>query len=325
MIIFTAGAKNEEHKSVPVYTHFVELRNIFSSILCKGTIRENRVDTVLLADHAKVVEVYVKTGDMVNKGDPLLTVSKINHVDLEQYQGVFGDMIGKSIEEYASKSLAGTLESGGLLDVEKRNVEYRIFEANTTIYAHMDGIIKDVSANENALLLKNTPCLTISDVSQIFVFANIPERHMVSARVNQSALVTGEAFKTSYTGRVSKIMPVATKTGSFLTGEETVVECVIKLDDPGPDLRPGYSASVKIVTEIRRSAAVVPYEAIMQDPNNNEYVFVLYDGRLYKQYIRTGLEMEDVTEVTHGLNASQVVVINPDDSLRAGLYAYSVD
>ena len=56
------------------------------------------------------------------------------------------------------------------------------------------------------------------------------------------------------------------------TGQETVVEVVVSVDNPGNDIKPGYTAKAKIITAQNDNVLIAPYEAVRAEEDGSEYV-----------------------------------------------------
>ena len=63
----------------------------------------------------------------------------------------------------------------------------------------------------------------------------------------------------------------------------------------------------------------MPYEAIGQDEDNREYVYVCQNGKLSKRFVETGAEMERSVEVKSGLAAGEFVVMQTQQKLYDGM------
>ena len=64
---------------------------------------------------------------------------------------------------------------------------------------------------------------------------------------------------------------------------------------------------------MRRDGIItVPYEAIRQDEENQEYVYIYKDGKAYRRNIITGTELREETEVCTGLEVGECVILQPD-------------
>ena len=88
--------------------------------------------------------------------------------------------------------------------------------------------------------------------------------------------VTGDAIARDIeiTGTVESISPVAT-TAMTAAGNETVVEVLISVDDPGDVLKPGLNVTCEIITVDKSGVLLAPMEAIRPDRDDNLVVFVI--------------------------------------------------
>jgi hypothetical protein len=68
-----------------------------------------------------------------------------------------------------------------------------------------------------------------------------------------------------------------------------------------------------VVTRTVGRAVTLPYEAIGQDENNREYLYVIQEGRAVKRLIVTGRELSDCVEILAGATDGEPVILNPDD------------
>ena len=97
-------------------------------------------------------------------------------------------------------------------------------------------------------------------------------------------------------------MPYATQVQSLTSAPETRVEVLLSVTNADERLKPGYTANVKIYTDHKDEALLVPYEAVWQDEDNRENVYVIENGRAVQHMVRTGYELENLLEVTEGLS-----------------------
>ena len=78
-------------------------------------------------------------------------------------------------------------------------------------------------------------------------------------------------------------------------------------------MKSGYTTKAKIIIEQVDYALTIPYEAVMQDEENREYVYVIEDSRAKKRYITTGLELSKGFEVLDGIDENTFIIKNPTD------------
>lgn|GEM_PF-6719965 len=82
-------------------------------------------------------------------------------------------------------------------------------------------------------------------------------------------------------------------------------------------LRPGYSADVRLVAEIKEKTLVIPRRSLRYDVNN-PYVLVVNNGVLSKKTVTLGVEKEDYVEIVVGINPTDLIVIRSSSFLDDG-------
>lgn len=185
------------------------------------------------------------------------------------------------------------------------------------LYAPMDGTVLTVpEAGES--VSADIPCIQIANPDKLRVRAQSPELYVGELAVGQRANITFSAVDGTFHAELTAIAPAAVKTFS-LTNEdaEATVEVLLDLNGSTKNLRPGYSATVKVFTDHRDDAAVVPYEAICQR-GEQEFVFCVQDGHAVQCAVQTGYLLEDTVEITDGMPPGVSVILSPPDELTDG-------
>lgn len=147
----------------------------------------------------------------------------------------------------------------------------------------------------------------LKNKDSVYVQVFVPEQDISRVQLGQSAEITGDAFpEKMYGGTVDKIADTAIRVQSGnLT--QTAVEVTVSIDDTDGILKSGYTASVKLITSEPNMMTVVPYEAVNQD-SGGEYVYVLRDGRAYKRYVTTGMELSEGLELKTVLAENEEII-----------------
>lgn len=197
--------------------------------------------------------------------------------------------------------------------------------AKTDIVAPIDGVVTRLPVQQGEMVvigIQNQPgttLMTISDLSAIDAEVKVAEADVLRVRVGQTATVTLEALPgVPFPGQVVEVgasaLPV---TGSGAAAREFRVK--VRLDKPGPLLRPGLTCDAEILTAEHQGVLVVPLQAVVvrpgKDGQDQPGVFVR-DGRVVRFQSVTpgligGLEIE-VAGVDEGLP----VVVGPFQALR---------
>ena len=84
----------------------------------------------------------------------------------------------------------------------------------------------------------------------------------------------------------------------------------LTINEPGQSLKAGFSARAEIITDHQREILTVPYEAIQQDEENVEYVYLAKGSQAVRCNIQTGLELLEGVEIVSGLGESDLVIMD---------------
>jgi HlyD family secretion protein len=233
------------------------------------------------------------------------------------------------------------------------------------ITAPMDGLVTRRSIEEGETAVVGTMnnagsvLLTIADMSVIEAEVEVDETEIPSVSLKQEAKVTIDAVPDrTFKGRVTEIgnSPIQTSTTQN-TGQRqaTTFKVVITLEEPVPDIRPGFTCTAEITTAKRKDVVAVPIQAltvremlyndkgemVRETPNRRrrgtnletplsasnepppghtrketEGVFAIRDGKAIYLPVKVGVAGEQYFEVLDGLKAGDQVITGPFSSVR---------
>ncbi|HZI84291.1 MAG TPA: efflux RND transporter periplasmic adaptor subunit [Casimicrobiaceae bacterium] len=214
----------------------------------------------------------------------------------------------------------------GMSDEQIRRVEStgRV-QARATLTAPISGVVAELPAREGMTVMAGAPLFRINGLTTIWINADVPERvaaqmrsgDPVDARV---AALPGVVFK----GKVSAILPEvnpATRT----------IKARVELANPGGQLVPGMFATVSFSPAARKGVLLVPSEAVIQTGKRSVVLVAQGEGRFSPVDVDVGLDSNGRTEIRHGLNAGQKVVvsgqflIDSEANLRASINRLGAD
>ena len=234
------------------------------------------------------------------------------------------------------------------------------------ITAPMDGLVtrRSIEEGETAVLgtMNNagSVLLTIADMSVIEAEVEVDETEIPTVALNQEAKVTIDAVPDrTFKGRVTEIgnSPIQTNTNTQSNGQRqaTTFKVVITLEEPVPDIRPGFTCTAEITTAKRKDVVAVPIQAltvremlyndkgemVRETPNRRrrgtnietplsasnepppghtrketEGVFAIRDGKAIYLPVKVGIAGEQYFEVLDGLKAGDQVITGPFASVR---------
>ena len=232
------------------------------------------------------------------------------------------------------------------------------------IEAPMDGIVtrRNIEEGETAVVgtMNNagTVLLEIADMSVIEAEVEVDETDIPEVQLGQAAEITIDAVPDrTFRGRVTEIgnSPIQAA-GAQATGQRqaTTFKVVVTIDEPVPDVRPGFTCTAEITTATRKAVTAVPIQAltvremlfdakgtmVREQPEGRrrraldttvsasnepppghtrketEGVFVVRDGRAVFVPVKTGVAGEQYFEVLEGLKPGDQVITGPFASVR---------
>lgn len=198
-------------------------------------------------------------------------------------------------------------------------------DAQSAMFAPAEGVLTDsVLKSGMAAGSPVQPLYAVSDVTHLQVRAQVKEYDLRKVATGQSVELYGDAFERSegVVGTVSRIGANAFKAQSGNT-MENVVEVVVDITRTIPVLRPGLGTTCVIFTEQRENVPVLPLEAISENKDGEKYVFVLEEPSMTmkQRFIKIGIFSDNVVEVSEGLEAGELVVLDPQPTFRDGIRA----
>ena len=296
-----------------------------SSIYCNnGTVERADSRNIYVAAGSTVEKVYVKKGDKVKAGQPLLSILPISKTVLQDaekkmddqtyqellnayFSQITGESVPASIPGLPSAAAPSASDQGGTnapADAEQLESQ--------EVAAPADGEVISVSVEEQGTAEGNKPVLTIAASPDLQVRLSVNESQISDIKIGQKAVVTGAGFKTAYEGTVTAISPDAKQQYTTAGTSETVVEVLVRIKNPKSDIKPGFSAKTKIITAESKDVLIAPYEAVRADDDGNEYVYLFNGRKAVKKPVITQKEFESGFEVLSGLEKQDAIILNPD-------------
>ena len=180
--------------------------------------------------------------------------------------------------------------------------------------APISGTVTSRAVNTGEVVDANKELIRITDLSTVWVIAQVFERDVARLRVGSGASVTSDAFPESvFRGRITYIDPQfdnTTRTGKVR----------IELANPGQALKIGMyvKAAFGALGDAERTSPVIPSSAV-QRINDQDIVFLpTADPVVFAlRSVRLGAEVDGRRMVLEGLNVGDRVVTNGSFLLRA--------
>ncbi|NUP99728.1 MAG: efflux RND transporter periplasmic adaptor subunit, partial [Armatimonadetes bacterium] len=170
------------------------------------------------------------------------------------------------------------------------------------VRAPLAGLVTELDASVGEAVGAEANLMTVVDLSEVYVEADIPERDLV--RIEQGQMV--RARMRAYPDEV--FVGAVVSISGELDPQTRAAHVRARLANPRWRLRPGMFAAVGFVTNRAVGALTVPAEAV-QEVEGQQVVFVQRSPEQYElRPVTLGASAENRVEVVSGLKPGEVVV-----------------
>jgi len=305
----------ERQQLIGVKFATVELDGQTRSIRAVGkvTYDETRVAHVHTRIEGWIEQVFVDfTGDVVKQGEPMLTIYSPEMLASQQELL----LAARARTLMRNNPLASAAQHGdSLFDAAKRRLELwqlseeqirQVLETgqpirSITLNAPAAGFVSERKAFPNQKVTPDSDLYTITDLSRVWIMADVFESDITSIRLGDAAYVTfPSAGAPSVAASVNYIQPQVDPVTRTLK---------VRLDanNPGLRMKPDMFVNVEFGV-VGAKQLVVPAEAVL-DTGNRQTVFVdLGNGYLEPRQVVVGDRFGDRVAITRGLSAGERVV-----------------
>ncbi|HET6343635.1 MAG TPA: efflux RND transporter periplasmic adaptor subunit, partial [Myxococcota bacterium] len=171
-----------------------------------------------------------------------------------------------------------------------------------TLYSPISGVVTAKSVVEGAVLSAGDTPFEITDLSQVWVLADVYERDLSRARLGLRAELTLQAVRhETFTGVVSFIDPV-------LDPKTRTARVRLTFPNPRGVLRPELFGEVTF-SEAPREGLRVPADAVIRSGARTVVFVSLGDGKFEPREVELGQTAGESVEVRAGLQAGERVVV----------------
>lgn len=215
----------------------------------------------------QVEQVLAEEGTVVKQGQPLLLIEDSElSVDVSERENNLRHLENSfsRIEEMFSRNLMTKQDYDDQryqLDQSRLNLERaRLRLSYATVRAPFDGVVTTRDTQVGARVGTGTKLFSLVKLDEIVARVFVPARYLSAVANGQQAIVTSEFMPgRTFKGWVERISPIVDpKSGTFR------VTVGVKGDHPA-ELPPGLFVNVRIVTETRPDAVLIPKRAVVYE------------------------------------------------------------
>jgi HlyD family secretion protein len=195
----------------------------------------------------------------------------------------------------------------------------------TLLRAPFPGVVAEVNGELGEFVtpspigVATLPAVDLLDTSCLYIAAPIDEVDAPQIKTGMTARISLDAYPNKhFAGRVSRIAPYVLEVEK--QARTVDVEALFTDAADYQSLRPGYSADLEIIVDVKKDVLRIPTEAVLE--GHRVLVYNPATQFLEERSFLAGLSNWKYTEVLSGLAAGDQVVLSIDrEGVKAGIRA----
>lgn len=306
---------------LPVEAMIVSAKELSADIEVPGSLMANESTEIHPETSGRLVLLNVKEGTMVGKGTLLAKLydgdlqARINslNVQLKKYEVQL--KIAQQNEDRSAKLLKiqgisqqdydmALLQVNNIMaDMEIIRAQMGEIRANMTklnVYAPYSGKLGLKNISPGSFVTPTTIITTISQVNQLKLQFNVPEKYAAMVKKGQNIDFTIDGNEKKFTASV-----IATEDAVEENTRSLAIRAIVKGNDP--ELIPGAFARIKIVLGKNEEALLVPNSSIVPQ-GRKKLIYVFKSNKAVSTEITTGVRDSTNIQVLTGLNKGDTVI-----------------
>ncbi len=315
----------------------VEDRALSRSLPLSGTLEPLVSATIKSQITGEVLEVTVREGQVVKKGDVLVRVDPSNlaaQVDSQeatlekakadlQLAALNRDNSKVMLEQhFISQNAYDTTVnsySEAVANVKLAQAQLKLAQISlgyAVIRAPFDGTIAKRAVNPGDKVSPDTPVMAMVDLTQMELQASAPASDIPNVRVGQHSAFRVDGFgDRRFDGVVRRINPTADESSR-------AIMVYVAVANPDGALKGGMFAQAELTLDRADAIPSIPVAAVHTDAGA-PYVFALKDGAIERTTVTLGLSdpQQGFVEVRNGLTHGDRVILAKLDSVKPGTKA----
>jgi cobalt-zinc-cadmium efflux system membrane fusion protein len=327
--LFTIPADQMAH--VQIVT--VEPTSIVRTLRLTGAVSFNGFDTtpVITQVSGPVSRIVVTPGQQVHRGEPLLYVASPDYSqllanylkardayalaekgylrakDLYDHSAIAQrDLeVAESARAQAAADLDAANQSLRILGISKpEEVGTRQTGSELPVLAPIAGqAVERLVAPGQVIQAGATQVFTISNMSSVWVLANLYQKDLPNVRLGDPVTITTDSYpNTAFHGKISYI-------AAALDPDTRTLQARIEVNNPHGELKKDMYVVCTVQSGTIRDALTVPDSAVLRDAQNQPFVYVVTQNNEFsRRAVALGQRSDNTTQLTGGISPGDRVV-----------------
>ncbi|MGD8617705.1 MAG: efflux RND transporter periplasmic adaptor subunit [Gammaproteobacteria bacterium] len=260
--------------------------------------------------------VVQSEGERVTRGQRLFNLYSPDLVNAQEEFLQALKLDNKGMQQASKDRLEALGVSAGQIQTLQKT---RHVQQTVAIYAPQDGVVSTLPVREGMFVKPADRVMSLADLSQVWLLAEVFERQADWVKVGQDAdVVLPYQPGTQLEGRVEYIYPA-------LDPKTRTLKVRLRFPNPDETLKPNMYANVKIYGGPLEDVIVIPLEALIRTGREERVVIDLGEGRFASRSVTAGIESGEWVQIVKGITPGDRVVtsgqflIDSEASLKASM------
>jgi len=312
----------------------VQATQLTRTLRLTGTVAYNAFKTtpVISQVGGPVTRILIEPGQHVNEGQPMLEVTSPDYSQLLDAYLKAADSFRLADRNYArAKDLydhhaiaerdlqqAESDRTQAQADRNAAEQGMRILgvknpealanapsSAQIPVLAPISGeVVERLVSPGQVIQAGQTQAFTISDMSTVWVLANVYQADLAYVHNGDNVSVTTDAYPDTFHGKISYISPA-------LDPNTRTLQARIVVDNKGEKLKRDMYCTVTVTAGRIVNAIAVPDAAVLRDDQNQPFVYFASNNNQFgRRAVEIGETQDGVTQIVRGITAGDRIVAN---------------
>ncbi|GAA6151102.1 efflux RND transporter periplasmic adaptor subunit [Pseudoteredinibacter isoporae] len=312
--IYDEGSNRQDHGpgAVKIAAHIVNNLGIRTAQVESKTLHDD-ISTVgyVQYDEDKLIHIhpridgwvetlYVKAaGNPVKKGQALYTLYSPELVNAQEELMIALKRQDRSLIKSARNRMTALhLSTEFIRELERE----REVQQTITFYSPQEGVVSDLNIREGFYVQPGNTLLSIAQLNQVWVEAEVFERDAALIRKGLPVTMTLDYLPGKlWQGMVDYVYP-------SLNNKTRTLRVRLKFDNSDHQLKPNMFAQIVIHANKREHVTLVPKESVIRTGKQDRVVLALGDGQFKSVAVKIGRVNTNDIEILEGLTPGDTVV-----------------
>jgi cobalt-zinc-cadmium efflux system membrane fusion protein len=253
-------------------------------------------------DYSQLLDAYLKAADSSRLADKNYAREK----DLYQHHAVAQRDLeqAESDRNQAQADLNAAEQGMKILGIKNpADLAKTATSAQIPVLAPISGeVVERLVSPGQVVQAGQTQAFTISDLSTVWVLANVYQADLAYVRSGDEVTVQTDAYPGTFHGRISYVSPA-------VDPNTRTLQARIVVDNHGEKLKRDMYCTVTVTAGSISNAIAVPDSSVLRDENNQPFVYVAIGANQFgRRDVEIGQSENGKTQILKGISAGEKVV-----------------